>query len=127
MSSKGDQDSLTSILAFQFPMIVVTAVVVGVAVWILDSSIGRDLEANRVALETSAATINTALEENHAALLELRAEITMSFDRLEQVIRSEFESWRTKINADRIAADAEMHELKNFGLPPATEQSVIEE
>ena len=90
MPSKRDQDSLTSILAVQFPMIVVTALVVGVAVWILDSSIGRDLEANRA-----------ALEENHAALVELRAEIAMSFDRLEQVIRSESESLRTKIDAER--------------------------
>ena len=116
MPSKRDQDSLTSILAFQFPMIVVTAVVVGVAVWILDSSIGRDLEANRV-----------ALEENHAALVELNADITMSFDRLEQVMRSELESFRAAINADSSVADAEMRELKNLVLPPATEQAVIEE
>ena len=134
MPSKGDQDSLASILASQFPMIVVTAVVVGVAVWILDYSIGRDLEANRVALETSAAEINIALEESHAAIKEVKTEIkelktyiTMSFDRLERVIRSEFESLRTATNADRIAADAEMRELRNLVLPPATEQAVIEE
>ena len=115
MPSKSDQDSLTSILAFQFPMIVVTALVVGVAVWILDSSIGRDLEANRV-----------ALEENHAALVELRADVAKSFDRLEQVIRSESESLRTKIDAERRAADAEMREIKSLVLPPATEQAIIE-
>ena len=114
MPSKRDQDSLTSILAFQFPIIVVTTLVVGVAVWILDSSIGRDLEANRVALETSAAAINTALEENHAALVELSADIAKSFERLEQVIRSEFESLRTAINADRSATDAEMREIRKL-------------
>ena len=127
MPSKRDQDSLTSILAFQFPMIIVTALVVGVAVWILDSSLGRHIQANTVAIEASAATINTALEENHAALVELRAEIAMSFDSLEQVIRSESESLRTKINADSSVADAEMCELKNLVLPPATEQAVIGE
>ena len=116
MPSKRDQDSLTSILAFQFPIIVVTALVVGVAVWILDSSIGRDLEANRV-----------ALEENHAALVELRADVAKSFDRLEQVIRSESESLRTKIDAERRAADTDMRELKTLVLPPATEHAVIEE
>ena len=116
MPSKSDQDSLTSILAFQFPIIVVTAVVVGVAVWILDSSIGRDLEANRV-----------ALEENHAALVDLHADVAKSFDRLEQVIRSESESLRTKIDAERRVADAQMREFKNLVLPPATEQAVIEE
>ena len=116
MPSKRDQDSMTSILAFQLPMIIVTAVVVGVAVWILDSSIGRDLEANRV-----------ALEENHAALVELRADVAKSFDRLEQVIRSESESLRTKIDAERRAADTDMRELKTLVLPPATEQAVIEE
>ena len=123
MPSKSDQDSLASILAFQFPMIIVTAVVVGVAVWILDYSIGRDLEANRVALEAN----NAALWDNHAALVELRADVAKSFDRLEQVIRSEFESLRTKINADPRVADTEMRELKSLVLPPATEQAVIEE
>ena len=108
-------------------MIVVTAVVVGVAVWILDWSIDRDLEANRVAIETSAATINIALEENHAALLDLSADVAKSFDRLEQVIMSESESLRTKIDAERRASDADMRELKNLVLPPATEQAVIEE
>ena len=103
MPSKRDQDSLASILAFQFPMIVVTAVVVGVAVWILDSSIGRDLEANRV-----------AIEENHAALVELRADVAKSFDRLEQVIRSESESLRTKIDAERRTADAQMREIRKL-------------
>ena len=88
----------------------------GVAVWILDSSIGRDLEANRV-----------ALEENHAALVELRADVAKSFDRLEQVIRSESESLRTKIDAERRAADTDMRELRDLVLPPATEQAVIEE
>ena len=123
MPSKSDQDSLTSILTFQFPMIVVTAVVVGVAVWILDYSIGRDLEANRVALEEN----HAALLDTHATLRELRAEIAMSFDSLEQVIRSEFERSRVAINADRRAADAEMREIRNLVPPPATEQAVIEE
>ena len=82
-------------------MIIVTAVVVGVAVWILDYSIGRDLEANRVALEASAAATKIAFEENHTALVELRADVAKSFDRLEQVIRSESESLRTKIDAER--------------------------
>ena len=127
MPSKSDQDSLTSILAFQFPMIVVTAVVVGVAVWIFDYSIGRDLEANRVALEASAAATKIAFEENHAALVELHADVAKSFDRLEQVIRSESESLRTKIDAERRVADAEMRELRDLVLPPATEQAVIEE
>ena len=127
MPSKRDQDSLTSILAVQFPMIVVTAVVVGVAVWILESSLGRHIQANTVAIETSAATINIALEENHAALLELSADVAKSFDRLEQVIRSESESLMTKINAGRIAADAEMREIRNLVPPSATEQAVIEE
>ena len=116
MPSKRDQDSLTSIQAFQFPIIVITALVVGVAVWILDSSIGRDLEANRV-----------ALEENHAALLELRAEIAKSFDNLEQVIRSEFERFRAAINADSSVADAEMREIRNLVAKLGTVRTVQEE
>ena len=127
MPSKSDQDSLTSILTFQFPMIVVTALVVGVAVWILDWSIGRNLEANRVALETSAATINIALEENHAALLDLNADVAKSFDRLEQVIRSESESLRTKIDADRRAADAQKREIRKLVAKLGTVQTVQEE
>ena len=123
MPSKRDQDSLTSILTFQFPMIVVTAVVVGVAVWILDSSIGRDLEANRVALEEN----HAALVDTHAALRELRAEIAMSFDSLEQVIRSEFERSRAAINADRRVADAEMREIKNLVAKLGTVRTVQEE
>ena len=116
MPSKSDQDSLTSILAFQFPLIVVTALVVGVAVWILDSSIGRDLEANRV-----------ALEENHAALVDLRADVAKSFDRLERVIRSESESLRTKIDAERRVADAEMREIRNLVAKLGTVRTVQEE
>ena len=121
MPSKSDQDSLTSILAFQF--IVVTALVVGVAVWILDSSIGRDLEANRVALEEN----HAALLDAHAALVELHADVAKSFDRLEQVIRSEFERSRAAINADRRAADTEMREIRNLVSKLGTVRPVQEE
>ena len=123
MPSKRDQDSLTSILAFQFPIIVVTALVVGVAVWILDSSIGRDLEANRVALEEN----HAALVDAHAALVELHADVAKSFDRLEQVIRSEFERSRAAINADRRAADAQMREIRKLVAKLGTVRTVQEE
>ena len=63
----------------------------------------------------------------HAALLELNADITMSFDRLEQVVRSEFQSTRTKINADRRVADADMRESRNVVAKLGTVQTVHEE
>ena len=123
MPSKRDQDSLTSILAFQFPIIVVTALVVGVAVWILDYSIGRNLEANRVALEES----HAAIKEVKTEIKELKTYVTMSFDRLEQVIRSEFESLRTAINADRRVTDAEMREIRKLVAKLGTVRTVQDE
>ena len=115
MSFSRIMDFLKSIGTF----VIAVAAVIGLAGWLLDGSLNRDIQANTVAIEANTAEIKEVKTE----IKEVKTEIRVSYDKIEQLIRSESE----RSDADRRAAAVEMRELRDHIAKLTTDQAILEE
>ena len=93
-------------------ILVLAPALAGGAGWILNNSLGKGIQENKV-----------AIEEVKTEIKEVKAEVRVSFDKIEHLIR--FES--KKSDAHQRATAVERRELRDHIAKLTTDQAVLEE